>query len=65
MFKQYRLRDYDFLLVIYCIALAGFGVLMVGSAKESLQNKQGLGLLVGVFVMIIVSLIDYILDFCP
>ena len=59
MFKQYRLRDYDFLLVIYCIALAGFGVLMVGSAKESLQNKQGLGLLVGVFVMIIVSLIDY------
>jgi len=59
VFKQYRLRDYDFLLVIYCIALAGFGVLMVGSAKESLQNKQGLGLLVGVFVMIIVSLIDY------
>lgn len=32
---------------------------MIGSAKESLQNKQGLGLAVGVFVMIIVSLIDY------
>lgn len=59
MFKQYRLRDYDFKLVLYCIALALFGVIVIGSAKESVQNKQGLGLLVGILVMIVASLIDY------
>ncbi len=59
MLKQYRVRDYGFLLALCCIALGAAGVIMIGSAKESLQNKQGLGLAVGVFVMIIVSLIDY------
>ena len=59
MFKNYRIRDYGFKLLIYCIILGFCGVIMVGSAKESLQNKQGIGFLIGVFVMIIVSLIDY------
>ena len=39
--------------------LSIFGILVVGSAKESLQNKQILGVVIGLAAMIIVSLIDY------
>ena len=35
------------------------GILVVGSAKESLQSKQSLGVIIGFTAMIVVSLIDY------
>lgn len=35
------------------------GILVVGSAKESLQSKQILGVIIGFTAMIVVSLIDY------
>lgn len=58
--KPYKLKDYKFSLAILVIALSILGVLVVGSAKESLQNKQIFGVCVGIAVMIIVSLIDYV-----
>lgn len=58
--KPYKLKDYKFSLAILVIALSILGVLVVGSAKASLQNKQIFGVCVGVVVMIIVSLIDYV-----
>lgn len=59
MFKQYQLKNYNFRLVIYVTALTMIGVAVVGSAQNSLQNKQLLGLFLGLFVMTVVSLFDY------
>ena len=59
MLKQYRLRDYRFRLVFYVVALTIIGIMVVGSAKPSVQNKQIVGLILGLVVMVGVSLIDY------
>jgi len=58
--KPYRLKDYKFTLVISVLALSILGVLVVGSANESYQNKQIVGLVLGLAVMAVVSLIDYV-----
>lgn len=59
MFKQYKLKDYRFRLVAYVLALCVLGIFVIGSAKASVQNKQILGLAVGLVAMVIVSLMDY------
>lgn len=59
MLKQYKLRDYHFRLVLYVIALTILGIFVIGSAEESVQTKQILGLFLGTIVMVGVSLIDY------
>ena len=45
MIRQYRLRDYNFRLVIALIALTSIGVLLVGSAEPALQNLQLAGMI--------------------
>ena len=59
MFKSYRLRDYDFKLVIMVLALAGIGVMTIGSAEESLQTKQLFGVIAGTIIMIGLSFFNY------
>lgn len=59
MLKQYQIKNYNFRLVIYVIALTMIGISVIGSAQKSVQNKQVLGLLLGLFVMAVVSMIDY------
>lgn len=59
MIKQYRLRDYNFRLVIFLIGLTFTGVLLVGSAEPALRNKQFFGMMLGVTIMLIVSLMDF------
>lgn len=59
MFKHYRLRDYDFKLIILVLAVSMIGVIAIGSAKESLQTKQFVGVLGGLLLMVVISLIDY------
>lgn len=59
MIRQYKLQDYNFRLVIVLIALTSMGVLLVGSADPSLQKKQFLGMILGIIVMVVVSLIDF------
>ena len=59
MFKQYKLKNYRFRLVVYVVLLCIIGVMVVGSAKPSVQNKQIIGIAGGLVVMVIVSLIDY------
>ena len=59
MLKQYKLKNYNFRLVLYVIALTFVGILVIGSAKESVQNKQILGLFLGIIAMITVSMMDY------
>ena len=59
MIKQYRLRDYNFRLVIFLIGLTFTGVLLVVSAEPALRNKQFFGMMLGVAIMLIVSLMDF------
>lgn len=59
MIKQYKLRFYNFRLVVFLLAISAIGVLLVGTAREDLQNKQIAGVILGVVVMLVLSLIDY------
>ena len=59
MFKLYRLKNYNFRLIIWLLMISGIGVLLVGSAKASLQSRQLIGVILGLVVMVAVSLMDY------
>ncbi|MEE1113981.1 MAG: FtsW/RodA/SpoVE family cell cycle protein [Eubacterium sp.] len=59
MLKLYKLRDYNFRLVILLVITTVIGVMLVNSADSSLRNKQIFGMFLGLFVMVVVSLIDY------
>lgn len=59
MLKQYRLKDYNFRLVLWLFALSAIGVLLVGSAEASLQPRQFGGVIFGLFIMVLVSLFDF------
>lgn len=63
--KPYRLKDYNLKLVSLVLILSVLGILVVGSAKEIYQGRQIFGVAVGIVIMLIVSLIDYVwvLDF--
>ncbi len=58
--KPYHLRDYRFNLVLTVFALSVIGVLAVGSAKAVNQPKQMMGVAIGLVIMVITSLIDYV-----
>lgn len=59
MLRQYKIRHYNFKLVIMVIALAVIGIVAVGSAEPDLQNRQIAGFAFGVFLMLVISLFDY------
>ena len=58
--KPYKLKNYRFGLVALVLVLSMIGILVVGSANESYQSKQIFGVVIGLVVMAIVSLIDYV-----
>ncbi len=58
--KPYHLRDYRFNLFLTVFALSVIGVLAVGSAKAVNQPKQMMGVAIGLIIMAITSLIDYV-----
>ncbi|RDY32852.1 FtsW/RodA/SpoVE family cell cycle protein [Lachnotalea glycerini] len=59
MLKQYQLKNYKIRLCFFLIAISSLGILIIGSAKESVQGKQILGLVLGIIAMIVISLMDY------
>lgn len=59
MLKRYKLRNYDFKLILLIAAVSVIGVLAVGSADESLQTKQIFGVCAGMTIMVVISLMDY------
>lgn len=59
MFKDYKLRNYDFKLIIMVLALSIIGVFAVGSAEQSLQTKQLVGVIAGVIMMVGISILNY------
>lgn len=58
--KAYQIKNYNFVLVALVFALSVLGIFVVGSAKESLQGRQIFGVVVGLCIMAVVSLFDYI-----
>lgn len=59
MFRNYKIRNYDFKLVLTVIALTVIGILAIGSTRESLQERQIVGFAFGLFLMLVISLFDY------
>ncbi len=59
MLRQYKLRNYNFKLIIFVIALSIIGYFAIGSAKESVQDAQFYAIIVGIILMVSVSLINY------
>ena len=59
MFTNYKIRHYNFKLLIMVIALAVIGIFAVGSAEPALQNRQIGGFILGVVLMLVLSLFDF------
>ena len=59
MFRQYRLRDYNFRLVLWVLAISALGVLLVGSANSALESRQLFGVISGCILMFVISVIDF------
>lgn len=59
MLRRYKLKNYNFRLVLWVLVLSAMGVILVGSAMKSLQTRQLVGVIGGVVIMVIVSLMDF------
>lgn len=59
MFRTYHIRNFNIRLVLLVMALTIIGVLVIGSANETYQSRQTLGLLLGMVTMIGASLVNY------
>ena len=59
MFRNYKFKNLDIKLILAVIALTIVGIFVIGSANESNQQKQILGMILGVCVMTVMALIDY------
>ena len=59
MFRNYRLKNFDIKLILLVLALSAIGILIIGSAKESVQSKQILGVIAGFLIMMFLAFFDY------
>ena len=59
MFRQYKLRNYSFPLIAAVVALSVIGIMVIGSAQQSSQDRQTFGLVIGIAVMLAMSIFDY------
>ena len=59
MLKQYKLRFYNFRLMLFLLAISAIGVVLVSTAREDLKYRQLAGVILGVVIMVILSLMDY------
>ena len=59
MFHNYKFKNLDIKLILAVIALTIIGIFVIGSANESNQQKQIIGMILGVCVMAAMALVDY------
>lgn len=59
MFRKYKIKDYDFKLIIFVLALNIIGILTIGSANPANQTKQIAGAVFGFCLMVVISLFDH------
>lgn len=62
-FKTYKLKNYNFRLILLMLVICGLGIAIIGSANDGSDNravlKQAIGMVIGISGMIVISLIDY------
>ena len=59
MLKQYKLRFYNFRLILFLIAISLIGVTLVCNVAPDLRSKQFAGVVLGIIIMLVLSLMDY------
>ena len=59
LFRNYSIKDYRFSLIFLVTLLTVIGILVIGSADADYQKKQTVGLIAGLCIMVVISLIDY------
>lgn len=56
---HYNIKNFDFRLIFFILLLSIFGIVIIGSAKETVQGKQIMGLVIGFVIMMVLSFVDY------
>ena len=59
MTQKLQLKNYNVFLVLLIITINIIGILAIGSAKESVQSRQIVGMILGMFLMFFISFFDY------
>lgn len=59
MFKKYRLKDFDFRLVLLVLLASGYGIMAVSSANDEYTKRQLVGVAAGFVIMMVIAFIDY------
>ena len=59
MFEEYKLRNYNFKLLIMVLTAVIFGTVMINSADSSYLEKQIIGATICIIGLVILSLISY------
>ncbi|SDZ80528.1 rod shape determining protein RodA [Lachnospiraceae bacterium NK3A20] len=59
LFNTFSIKNFDFILVGLIIALNLFGIRAIGSAAPDMQTRQLQGMIAGLILMVLVSMLDY------
>lgn len=59
MLKRYQFKKFPIRLFLFVITLTCIGIVVIGSAQASVQDKQIMGMGLGLAALAVVSLIDY------
>ena len=58
-FKTYKLKNYNFRLILLLLVICGLGIAIIGSANDGSDNravfKQAIGMVIGFSGMIVIS----------
>lgn len=59
MYKKYKLRDFDFRLLVLSLLASSISILAVNSANADYLKRQIFGIVAGIIIMLLVAFIDY------
>lgn len=59
MFRNYSIKNFNIRLTVAVIALTIFGTIVVGSVSADYQNRQLMGLIIGLIVMGVACIVNY------
>ncbi len=59
MFKKYKMRSYNYRLVVIIAVTCAYALAVVNSANSEYTVKQGIGMTAAFLMMIFISFVDY------
>ena len=59
MFKKYKMRSYNYRLIILIAVTCAYALTVVNSANSEYTLKQGVGMAAAFLMMIFISFVDY------